>query len=98
MQTISVGHATSFARSIDEELASPERFFAVTSQWLNEHQPVLSALSYQMGLRLSGDKHAVAVAQTVVGYVLRLLDHADENASLSRRLGADLGKHYAGPA
>ncbi len=86
---ITVDHATSFARSIDEELSRPEQFFTATSQWLNEHQPVLSALSFQMGLRLSGDKQAAAVAQTVVGYVLRLLEHSEANDALSRRWSTD---------
>ncbi len=85
MIAVSVDHSSSFARSIDEELSCPEQFFTVTSQWLQEHQPVLSALSYQMGLRLSGDARSAAVAQTVVGYVLRLLDHAQANDALSRR-------------
>ncbi|HEX9015921.1 MAG TPA: hypothetical protein VF960_07985 [Chloroflexota bacterium] len=86
MLRISVDNATSFARSIDEELRCPEQFFSATSQWLNEHEPVLSALSYQMGLRLSNDKKAAAVAQTVVGYMLRLMDHAQANATLAKKL------------
>ena len=86
MIKISTDHATSFARTIDEELAVPEQFFAATSEWLKENQPVLSALSYQMGLRLSGDRSCAAATQTVVGYVLRLLEHAEANEALSIRL------------
>lgn len=85
MLKISTDHATSFARTIDEELSSPDEFFAATSQWLNDNQPMLSALSYQMGLRLSGDRAAAAATQTVVGYVLRLLEHAEANDTFSRR-------------
>ncbi len=88
MIKISTDHATSFARTIDEELAVPEQFFAATSEWLKANQPVLSALSYQMGLRLSGDRGCAAATQTVVGYVLRLLEHAEANEALSIRLSA----------
>lgn len=90
MLRISVDNAASFARSIDEELKCPEQFFSATSQWLNEHEPVLSALSYQMGLKLTDDKRSAAMAQTVVGYMLRLLDHAQANALLAKKLDGAL--------
>ena len=83
MMKISVDNACSFAHSMDEELSSPEQFFVATSQWLQENQPVLARLSHDMALQLCGDEHSAAAAQAVVGYMLRLISHAEANESLS---------------
>ncbi len=85
MIRISVEHACSFARSMDEELSIPEQFFDATEQWLKEQQPVLAALSYEMAKHLSNDETAAATARLVVGYVLRLMAHAEANQQLQRQ-------------
>ena len=97
MQKISVENACSFAHSLDEELSSPEQFFAVTSQWLKETQPVVAKLSYEMGMRLCGGETAAMAAQAVVGYMLRLVEHSDANHALQCLMGEEC-PHAHSPA
>lgn len=87
MIQVSVDNACSFAHSLDEELSSPEQFFTATSGWLERSQPVLAKLSREMAVRLSGDERSAAAAQAVVGYVLRLISHAEANESLRCQWG-----------
>lgn len=85
MIRISVEHACSFARTMDEELSSPEQFFVATRQWLREQQPVLATLGYEMARRPAADETAAATTHAVVGYVLRLMAHAEANQKLERQ-------------
>ncbi len=94
MIRISVEHACSFARGIDEELSSPEQFFAASRRWLKGQQRVLATLSYEMASRLSADETAAAAAHAVVGCVLRLMAHAGANQRLERQW-SDLAAHVA---
>jgi len=94
---ISVDNACSFARSMDEELSSPEQFFAATSEWLKENQPVLAELSRAMAVRLCGDDTAAAATQAVVGYTIRLLSHAEANQSLGCQWGDEKCPHVQFP-
>ncbi len=82
MIQVSVESACSFAHSLDEELSNPAQFFEATTGWLSAHQPVLAGLSREMALRLCGDETSSLAAQAVVGYVLRLLTHAEANQDL----------------
>ena len=82
MLKVSVENACSFAHSMDEELASPSQFFEATAGWLRENQPVLARLSQEMAVRLCGENSSATAVQAVVGYVLRLLEHAEANQQL----------------
>ncbi|MHB1161837.1 MAG: hypothetical protein ACYC3V_16140 [Chloroflexota bacterium] len=97
MQRISVENACSFAHSVDEELSSPEQFFAATSGWLSEDQPVLAQLSREMALRLCGEESAAVAAQAVVGYVVRLIAHAEANQELRCQWADEKCPHVSFP-
>ncbi len=86
MIQVSMENACSFAHSMDEELSNPEQFLPATSGWLLQNQPVLAHLSRAMALRLGGDERAAEVAEAVVGYVIRLVDHSEANHKLCRAL------------
>lgn len=86
MILVSMENASSFAHSMDEELSSPDEFLPRTSDWLLSHQPVLAHLSRAMALKLAGDDRAAEVAESVVGYMIRLLDHAESNERLRRQM------------
>ncbi len=97
MIRISVDNACSFARSLDEELTHPEQFFAATSEWLKENQPVLASLSHEMAMRLCGEPASAVAAQAVVGYMLRLLSHAEANQTLRCQLSGEACPHVHFP-
>lgn len=82
MIQVSIENACSFAHSVDEELSNPEQFFEAAAGWLKENQPVIARLSHEMAMRLCGEETAAAGAQAVVGYMLRLLAHAEANQDL----------------
>lgn len=97
MLKISVDNACSFARSLDEELSTPDQFFAATSQWLKENQPVLANLSREMAMRLCGDKVAAETAQAVVGYMVRLMAHAESNQDMRCQWANEQCPHVSFP-
>jgi len=87
MIKVSVDDACSFARSFDELTGHPERFHEETAAWLCRENPVLAQLLSQMATRLAGgDTPAASVCLAVVGYGLRLMEHAEANRQLSRTL------------
>lgn len=98
MILVSQENARSFAHSMDEELSSPEQFLTSTSGWLLGHQPVLAHLSRAMALRLGGDERAAEVTESVLGYMVRLLDHAEANERLRHQLEGEICPVHGNPA